>query len=196
MPVTRVEWFTPTGVVTAVGSPLHVVAMQLWLVTKTPDCSHRYVTVPVYPAEQPKAIGSSILAKLANILVTDAMKISGLQSIDNSTTLILPLCTGMSLCSVFNALRAHQREEQKQKEDAEERNTIVWTRLDQKTCIKSIQASGYNVCVVEPKLEGDELVTNLQALIKELSEENRNKKIACVVSSTCLLYTSPSPRDS
>jgi O-phospho-L-seryl-tRNASec:L-selenocysteinyl-tRNA synthase len=135
-------------------------------------------------AEQPKAIGSSILAKLANILVTDAMKISGLQSIDNSTTLILPLCTGMSLCSVFNALRAHQREEQKQKEDAEERNTIVWTRLDQKTCIKSIQASGYDVCVVEPKLEGDELVTNLQALIKELSEENRNKKIACVVSST------------
>ena len=55
-------------------------------------------------AEQPKAIGSSIIAKLANILVADAMKISGLQSIDSTTTLLLPLCTGMSLCSVFIAL--------------------------------------------------------------------------------------------
>ena len=136
-------------------------------------------------AEQPKAIGSSIIAKLANILVADAMKISGLQSIDSTTTLLLPLCTGMSLCSVFNALRAHQREEQNAKED-ERQNTIVWTRLDQKTCIKSILASGYDVCVVDPILEKDELVTNLQALEKELSaEENENTiNIACVVSST------------
>ena len=103
-------------------------------------------------ADQPKAIGSSIIAKLANILVADAMKISGLQSIDSTTTLLLPLCTGMSLCSVFNALRAHQREEQNAKED-ERQNTIVWTRLDQKTCIKSILASGYDVCVVDPILE-------------------------------------------
>jgi O-phospho-L-seryl-tRNASec:L-selenocysteinyl-tRNA synthase len=131
-------------------------------------------------ADQPKAIGSSIIAKLANILVTDAMKISGLRSIDCTTTLLLPLCTGMSLCSVFNALRAHQRKE----EQGERRNRIVWTRLDQKTCIKSIQASGYDVCVVEPKLEGDELVTNLQALENELSEEDDNGRIACVVSST------------
>lgn len=136
-------------------------------------------------AEQPKAIGSSIIAKLANILVADAMKISGLQSIDSTTTLLLPLCTGMSLCSVFNALRAHQREEQNAKEE-ERQNTILWTRLDQKTCIKSILASGYDVCVVDPILENDELVTNLQALEKELSaEENENtKKISCVVSST------------
>ena len=89
----------------------------------------------------------------------------------------------MSLCSVFLRLRRSSATKNKNKKDAEERNTIVWTRLDQKTCIKSIQASGYDVCVVEPKLEGDELVTNLQALIKE-PQENRNKKIACVVSST------------
>ena len=40
--------------------------------------------------------------------------------------------------------------------------------------------------MVDPILENDELVTNLQALEKELSaEENENtKKIACVVSST------------
>ena len=136
-------------------------------------------------ADQPKAIGSSIIAKLANILVADAMKISGLQSIDSTTTLLLPLCTGMSLCSVFNALRAHHREEQNAKEE-ERQNTILWTRLDQKTCIKSILASGYDVSVVDPILEKDELVTNLQALEKELSaEENENtKKIVCVVSST------------
>ncbi|CAL6325024.1 unnamed protein product [Bathycoccus prasinos] len=133
-------------------------------------------------ADQPKAIGSSIIAKLANILVADAMKISGLQSIDSTTTLLLPLCTGMSLCSVFNALRAHHREEQNAKEE-ERQNTILWTRLDQKTCIKSILASGYDVCVVDPILEKDELITNLQALEKELSAED-TKKIACVVSST------------
>ena len=60
--------------------------------------------------------------------------------------------------------------------EVERQNTSL-TRLDQKTCIKSILASGYDACVVDPILENDELVTNLQALEKELSdEENENTK--------------------
>ena len=68
-------------------------------------CTTELDGAATFPLDQPKAIGSSIIAKLANILVADAMKISGLQSIDSTTTLLLPLCTGMSLCSVFNALQ-------------------------------------------------------------------------------------------
>ena len=132
-------------------------------------------------AEQPKAIGSSILAKVTNILITDALKISGLKSIDTKSTLLLPLCTGMSLSQVFQALRIHLREE-KEKENVD-KTRIVWTRLDQKTCIKSIQASGYDVFVVEPILEGDELVSNLYSLEKEL-QGNDCKNIAAIVSST------------
>jgi O-phospho-L-seryl-tRNASec:L-selenocysteinyl-tRNA synthase len=132
-------------------------------------------------AEQPKAIGSSILAKVTNILITDALKISGLKSIDTNSTLLLPLCTGMSLSQVFQALRIHLREE-KEKENVD-KTRIVWTRLDQKTCIKSIQASGYDVFVVEPILEGDELVSNLYSLEKEL-QGNDCKNIAAIVSST------------
>lgn len=39
---------------------------------------------------------------------------------------------------------------------------VLWPRIDQKTCLKSIQASGYEPVVVPMRLEGDQLVTDVE----------------------------------
>lgn len=54
-------------------------------------------------AEQPKAVGSSLLYKLCKYLVKDSLKISGYQKINS--LIIVPLATGMSLTLAFSALK-------------------------------------------------------------------------------------------
>lgn len=46
-------------------------------------------------AEQPKAAGSSLLAKITTFLTSDALSIAGIK--DLGSILILPLATGMTL---------------------------------------------------------------------------------------------------
>ena len=50
-----------------------------------------------------QAAGSSLLAKLTNLLVLDALKTAGMADISNAT--VLPLATGMALTSVLLALK-------------------------------------------------------------------------------------------
>ena len=57
-------------------------------------------------AEQPKAAGSTLLARLCNLLAADALRVAGLTDLSAST--VLPLATGMSLTVVLLAL-ARQR---------------------------------------------------------------------------------------
>lgn len=56
---------------------------------------------------------------------------------------VLPAATGVALLFVFLALR-------QRKPGAD---TVIWSRIDQKTCIKSIASAGLTVHVVEPVLE-------------------------------------------
>lgn len=79
---------------------------------------------------QPKAVGSSIINKLTNCLVLDALKLSGLSLIKNA--FVVPMATGMSLtlCMLtFNSI----------KKDAK---YVIMPRIDQKSCIKSICLAG------------------------------------------------------
>jgi hypothetical protein len=86
VPVTTVDWFTPAGVGTVTESPLHVVAMQCWSVTNSPDWLHLYVTVPVYPAEHLNAIVDPMAACVlipttpANVVCFGAGTMLGLPS--------------------------------------------------------------------------------------------------------------------
>jgi O-phospho-L-seryl-tRNASec:L-selenocysteinyl-tRNA synthase len=43
-------------------------------------------------AEQPKAAGSSLLSKLTNLLVADAMRVAGMENM--GPALVLPVATG------------------------------------------------------------------------------------------------------
>jgi hypothetical protein len=54
-------------------------------------------------AEQPKAAGSSLLAKLAHLLAADALELAGMREVGQA--LVVPLATGMAITTVLLALR-------------------------------------------------------------------------------------------
>jgi O-phospho-L-seryl-tRNASec:L-selenocysteinyl-tRNA synthase len=54
-------------------------------------------------AEQPKAAGSTLLAKLCNLLTADALKVAGLPELIEVT--VLPVATGMALTLTLLALK-------------------------------------------------------------------------------------------
>ncbi|XP_020779568.2 O-phosphoseryl-tRNA(Sec) selenium transferase [Boleophthalmus pectinirostris] len=122
-------------------------------------------------AIQPKAAGSSLLNKLTNSVVLDILRLTGVRSV--SSCFVVPMATGMSLTLCFLALR-HRRPKARY---------IIWPRIDQKSCFKSMITAGYEPVVVENVLEGDELRTDLEAVeakIEELGAEN----ILCIHSTT------------
>ncbi|NXW76879.1 SPCS transferase, partial [Hirundo rustica] len=150
-------------------------------------------------AVQPKAAGSSLLNKLTNSVVLDVIKLAGRCKFENSqlfvklhqgffmlisdflcagvrtvtSCFVVPMATGMSLTLCFLTLR-HKRPKAKY---------IIWPRIDQKSCFKSMITAGFEPVVIENVLEGDELRTDLEAVeakIKALGAEN----ILCVHSTT------------
>nr|XP_045017513.1 O-phosphoseryl-tRNA(Sec) selenium transferase isoform X3 [Jaculus jaculus] len=83
------------------------------------------------------------------------------------------MATGMSLTLCFLTLR-HKRPKAKY---------IIWPRIDQKSCFKSMVTAGFEPVVIENVLEGDELRTDLKAVeakVQELGPEN----ILCIHSTT------------
>ena len=54
-------------------------------------------------AEQPKAAGSSLLAKLTHLLAADALELAGMKEVGSA--LVVPLATGMAITSALLALR-------------------------------------------------------------------------------------------
>lgn len=123
-------------------------------------------------AEQPKAAGSSLLNKLTNLLVADAMKIAGLE--DMGPALVLPLATGMTLTLVLLAMKSKR---------PKTANKVVWCRLDQKTCVKAVLSAGLELVVVSPKLVGDQLCTDVDA-VRAAVETAGPSNVCCVITST------------
>ncbi|XP_054855321.1 O-phosphoseryl-tRNA(Sec) selenium transferase isoform X2 [Eublepharis macularius] len=122
-------------------------------------------------AVQPKAAGSSLLNKLTNSLVLDIIRLAGVRTA--SSCFVVPMATGMSLTLCFLTLR-HKRPQAKY---------ILWPRIDQKSCFKSMITAGFEPVVIENTLEGDELRTDLKAVetqIQDLGADN----ILCVHSTT------------
>ena len=75
------------------------------------------------------------------------------------------MATGMALreCLISRKLQRPQA------------NHIIWPRIDQKSCLKSMLSIGLSVIVIEHKLADKGLVTDVQAIeakIKELGAEN------------------------
>lgn len=123
-------------------------------------------------AEQPKAAGSSLLLKLTNALAQDALKLAGL--LDVGTTLVLPSATGMALTLSLLALRSIVPHEARY---------VLWSRIDQKTCLKCITAAGFIPVVIELKRNGDQLETDIDEMRGSIQRLGASK-IACVLSTT------------
>eukprot|EP00903_Cladosiphon_okamuranus_P005368 g5361.t1 len=120
---------------------------------------------------QPKAAGSSLLAKLAHALARDALRLAGLGNA--RACLVLPMATGMSLALTFAALRAAKPAAK----------AIVWPRMDQKSCLKAIVTAGFTPIVVENLIEGDAVVTDVQG-VRAAVEKYGAENILCVVTTT------------
>jgi O-phospho-L-seryl-tRNASec:L-selenocysteinyl-tRNA synthase len=136
---------------------------------------------------QPKAVGSSVLVKLTLLMVLDLVRRgSGLNPKTAAAHgILLPLCTGMSISLVLSSLR---------EPDDTTKNIVLWSRIDQKSCFKAIQTAGL-VCVVVPTMqEGDEVVTDLDALQKAM-EEYQGKILAVITTVSCFAPRVPDKVD-
>ncbi|CAJ0954502.1 unnamed protein product, partial [Mesorhabditis belari] len=119
---------------------------------------------------QPKALGSSMLNCLANEFALHSLHTLGLTCARGA--LVVPVATGMALMLCMGSWR-------KARPNAK---YVVWLRVDQKSCFKSILTAGYEPLVVDPIRVGDALVTDIErlnALVEEKGEE-----ILCVLSTT------------
>ncbi|DAZ95164.1 TPA: hypothetical protein N0F65_012418 [Lagenidium giganteum] len=124
-------------------------------------------------AVQPKAAGSSLIVQLSNALARDLLVEAGMRSV--SSALVLPVATGMSLTLVLLSLR-EQRPHAKY---------VIWPRIDQKSCFKSIVTAGFTPLVLPNAIqEGtDELQTDTIKL-REWIEEHGSESIAAVMTTT------------
>ena len=104
-------------------------------------------------AEQPKAAGSSFLLTLTKVLVHDAIKnVFGIRNVPKEVV-VLPIATGMAIMLGMTAISQSHR-------DSGRRN-VIWSRIDQKSCIKAMTANpALVVHVVEQKIVDGCLATD------------------------------------
>ncbi|CAJ0590922.1 unnamed protein product [Cylicocyclus nassatus] len=127
---------------------------------------------------QPKALGSSMLACLANEFALHALQEIGIVAC--KAALVVPLCTGMALSLCMGSWRKARPKAK----------YVVWLRVDQKSCFKCILHAGYEPLIVDPIREGDALVTDVENVNRIL--EQRADEILCVMSTTsCFAPRSP-----
>ena len=120
---------------------------------------------------QPKAAGSSVLYQLTNSLSKDALRRLGVPSVQDC--FVAPLATGMSLTLIFLTLR----------QDKPRAKYIIWSRIDQKSCFKSMTTAGFEPIIISPVLVGDELHTDT-ARIAAFLQETDPELIAAVLTTT------------
>jgi len=123
---------------------------------------------------QPKACGSSLLVQLTNSLLKNLLHSIGMNFIKD--IIILPFATGMALTLSYLTLRL---EKPKAK-------YIIWSRIDQKTCLKCIITSGFEPIIInhmQNKSNDYEIETDIEG-IKNAIDKYGIDNILCVTSTT------------
>jgi len=130
-------------------------------------------------AVQPKAAGSSLIVQISQAMMLNLIKISGI--LNTKKCLILPCATGMSLALTMLTLKSSIIK--LNPELVEKKKYVIWNRIDQKACFKSIFTAGFIPIVIENILIGDELTTNLPKIIETI-EKYGHDEILCIISTT------------
>ncbi|KAK6022183.1 putative O-phosphoseryl-tRNA(Sec) selenium transferase [Ostertagia ostertagi] len=102
---------------------------------------------------QPKALGSSMLACVTSC----------------KAALVVPICTGMALSLCMGSWRRLRPEAK----------YVLWLRVDQKSCFKSIFHAGFEPLIVDPVRDGDALVTDIETVNRIL--EQRADQVALIM---------------
>ncbi|KAK4530311.1 hypothetical protein CCYA_CCYA04G1168 [Cyanidiococcus yangmingshanensis] len=130
-------------------------------------------------ASQPKACGASLLVRLCTALLLDALHLAGFASCRHVA--LLPVATGMAITLCLLALR-------QQRPSADR---VLWIRIDQKACLKCICAAGYLIEVLENKIVGDQVVTDVEALKRRLEESDPSRYAAVISTTSCFAPRAP-----
>ena len=128
---------------------------------------------------QPKAAGSSLINKLTNSMLLDIIKISGVTSVREC--FLVPMATGMSLTLSMLTLK-RQRPGAKY---------VVWSRIDQKSCFKSILTAGLEPAIIELIRVGDELQTDLTAMRDAVTTLGPENIVAIFSTTSCFAPRAP-----
>lgn len=167
---------------------------------------------------QPKAVGSSALLRLTLKLALDAIRRgAGLNGIGGSGGaggpasfgVLLPVCTGMSMALVLSGLRDRARKLDAAAAAAaarsssdnihnimQDRNIVLWSRIDQKSCYKAILSAGLR-CIVLPtkaNIHTDEVSTDMDAL-KAALDEYGDRILAVLTTTSCFCPRVPDEVD-
>jgi O-phospho-L-seryl-tRNASec:L-selenocysteinyl-tRNA synthase len=134
---------------------------------------------------QPKAAGSSVLVKLTLLMALDAIRRgAGLDARGPAAHgVLLPLCTGMSMSLVLSSLRQEPR-----------KNVVLWSRIDQKSCFKAVLTAGFHCVVVPTKVEGMEVVTDLEAM-QSMLQQYEGQVMAVITTTSCFAPRVPDKVD-
>ena len=122
-------------------------------------------------AVQPKAAGSSLVVQLTNYMAAHALRLAGFSNVKDC--IVLPTATGMTMTLALIAL----------KESRPDATHVVWPRIDQKSCLKSIVTAGLTPVVVENCLEGDQLRTDIAGVEREIGRIGP-ERVLCILSTT------------
>jgi len=126
-------------------------------------------------ATQPKAAGSSVIAKLCQSMVLDLIRrVLNMRSIKG--VIVLPTATGLTLTLVLLALRRKLPAEAKY---------VVWPRMDQKTCLKSIVSAGYTPVIVENLIKGDAVQADVEGIRRAIEALPPNSVAAVLTTTSC-----------
>lgn len=121
---------------------------------------------------QPKAVGSTILSQLTNTLLLHLIHAMGIQSC--RSCFLVPMATGMTLTLCFLSLKKHRPKAK----------YILWSRIDQKSCFKSMTTPGFIPIVINTTREETGcLNTNIIEFKNKLSTIN-SEEILCIMSTT------------
>ncbi|XP_055605458.1 O-phosphoseryl-tRNA(Sec) selenium transferase isoform X2 [Uranotaenia lowii] len=124
---------------------------------------------------QPKAAGSTVMSNLANALTLDLIRDMGIKSC--SKAVIVPLATGMTIMMTLLAM----------KQERPEAKYVLWSRIDQSSCFKSILGSGLVPVIIDTiaveecndKMRGTD-VSGFRSKIEELGAAN----VCSIISTT------------
>lgn len=113
--------------------------------------------------------------------------------------MVVPLATGMALSLTLSTVKQeHDAKFASQGDyqiDARNYYVVMWPRIDQKSCLKSIHTSGFRPIPISLKLDGDELRTDLVALENAIRTHLASYPNACVVVMTTTSCFSPRAPD-
>lgn len=121
---------------------------------------------------QPKAAGSSVLARLTNSLALDLIRSAGVRSAKDA--FVAPVATGMGVALCLMSLKRARPGAR----------YVIWSRVDQKSCFKAILTAGLEPVIMPLVKHGDELRTDTHSLEDIVNLHGGPEAICAVVTAT------------